>query len=222
MALLESLLNPGLAAEIDLTNRALRVSHRPLEHASASGRVYGHYRTFNQGFVGVINASAILGNFRWTDPTALAVITRVWAEITVVTAVTAQRIDPMTLSIARGYTANDSTNATAVVIAGNSQKMRSNMGASLVGNIGVNSTAAGMSGGTKTADTNPIGGLILPGIGALGTAVGGDLYKWDQIGMHPIVLAQNEGLLVSWGATTIATGTVVPGIGFEWVEVPSF
>jgi hypothetical protein len=222
MAFIESQQNPGIVQEIDPLHRAGRVSIRPLDHTTLQGKILGHYRAYANGFVGVINANVIMANFRWTDPTNFAIITRIWAGVSVVTAVTAQRIDPMSFSIARGYSANDGTGATAATISGNNQKNRTNMGSSLVTNIGILSAATGLTGGTSTKDANPEGMLVLPGIGALGTATSGDLYKWDKNGEYPLVLANSEGILINWGATTIATGTVVPSIGFEWAEVAAF
>ena len=219
----DSVLNPGTSAEIDPTFRAVRMSIRPLEYQTLQGKILGHYRIFGQGAAALVGTNALLANFRWTDPTNFAVITRVYATMTVVTPLTATRADPITLSIARAYTVNDGTNMTALVVSGNNQKMRSNMGSSVVGNIGVYSTAAGGSGGTRTVDANPVGALAFTSQAiAVGTGIIGDLYKWDVLGQHPIVLAANEGLLVSWGVTAQVGGTSVMGVGFEWAEVPAF
>lgn len=224
MATLDSLAQPGISAEVDPTFAAARVSIRPLEYATRfGGRILGHYRAFAQTAAIAPSASGIMGAWRYTDTSSVAVITRIYTTVTVATAVTAQRLDPIVAVIARGYTVRDLTNATVVVLTGNNAKTRTSMGTTLAANMDVASTAAGMTGGTKTQDTNPIGAAALPGLAALGTALATtDLYKWDQLGGHPVVLAANEGINLLWGATSTGTGTVTVGFGIEWAEVPSF
>jgi hypothetical protein len=225
MATLDSPTKSSTSAEVDPTNSALRVSIRPLDWAPAnlSGKVLGHYRAYGTSSAAAFTAGVNLGVFRWTDPTNFCVIMRVYATVSVVTAVTAQRMDPLALVPARAYTAADGTNATALTISGQMQAARRTMGASLMtANMAVASAAGGCSGGTKSADSNAIGALALPGITGLGNSTGGDLYKWDQLGQYPWVLTQNEGLLLQWGATTLATGTIEVGFGVDWAEVAAF
>jgi hypothetical protein len=235
MAFLESQAFPGIVEEIDPTFRAGRVSLRPIEYGVptnlAPGTKYlGHYAQ-----VGTISAIApaansVLGAFRWADPSNFALLMRVWFSLQVVTAVTAQRLDALLMFIARAYTVRDATNATSIAIAGNAGKMRTTpMGTSLLstsGNFDVASAAAGLSGGTKTSDANPMGSGGLSGSGAvagLGTGVPNtDLYKGDKHGNHPQMLGTQEGFLVQWGATALATGTITLTIGVEWAEVAYF
>lgn len=226
MATLDSPSKPAISAEVDPTHAAARMSIRPLDWTNSSigpGKILGHYRAFGQTSAAAFTNGVNLGVFRWTDPTNFCVIMRVYATLTVVTAVTAQRTDPLLAFVTRSYTAADGTNATALTISGQSQAMRRSMGASLMtGNMAVASAAGGASGGTSTKDSNAFGALALNGVGGLGTAVAGDLYKWDQLGQHPIVLSQNEGLQLQWGATTLATGTITVGFGVDWAEVAAF
>lgn len=235
MAFLESQAFPGIVEEIDPTFRAGRVSLRPIEYGvpagiGPSGKYLGHYAQ-----VGTISAiapaaNAILAAFRWADPTNFCLLLRVWFCLQVVTAVTAQRVDALLAFIARGYSARDLTNATAVVMAGNAGKLRSSpMGSTLMGvsgNFDVANAAAGLTGGTKTVDANPFGAAGLSGpsaIAGLGTGVPNtDLYKGDKNGNHPPTFNTQEGVLVQWGATALATGTVTLTVGVEWAEVAYF
>ena len=229
MASIDSVQNPGISLEVDRKFLAARVALRPLDY-TAIGKNLGHYKAFGQTTAAVQNAASILGALRWPDTDKLCVITRVYACITVVTAVTAQRTDPLLAYITRGYTVNDATAATALTITGNNGKMRSEMGSSLLNqgntptfNLAVTSAAAGMSGGTGTDDSNPFGAAAFgagPALAALGTGLAvTELYRHDRLSDHPPVLIGNEGIRVRWGTTTLATGTIVCGIGFEWAEV---
>jgi hypothetical protein len=218
----------GVEQAVDPLYGAARTVNRPLDYTWPQGIVLGHYRAV--GFTSAIApaANSNLAAFRWTDVSRLGVLTRISASIAVVTAVTAQRVDPLAAFIVRVYTARDVTNATSVAFtASKSQTMRTSMGSSIVGNIDVSNLAAGLTGGTKLVDTNPIGHLGLSGTAAivgLGTGVfKGDIFKADIAnGEHPIVLASNEGVLIQWGATALATGTVIATIEFVWAELPVF
>lgn len=221
MAFVESQGNPGVTAEIDALFKALRTSIRPVDH-TFQGKVLGHYSEFVQTVAIAPAANAVLGLLRWPDPTNFCVPLRIYTCVTVATVVTAQRTDPLVLVPTRGYTIAETTNLTAVVLSANNQKLRTNMGSSLA-QIGMASAAAGMSGGTKTNDVNAMGAAAFgagPALAALGTGLAiTDLYKLDVTARHPLVLANNEGFLLNWGPTALATGTVTVGLGIDWAEV---
>jgi len=177
-------------------------------------------------------ANANLAAFRWTDLRVLCVPLRVWINVNVATAVTAQRTDPLRLFIARAYTARDATNATAVTISAGMQKLRSDapfdslLVGSASGNFDVANAAAGLTGGTKTVDSTAIGSKAfgVEVLAGLGTGMEGDIWVGAPQGsMPPQFRAQaiggGEGLLVQWGATALATGTVTVGVGIEWAEL---
>jgi len=218
----------GVEQAVDPLYGAARTVNRPLDYTWPQGITLGHYRAV--GFTSAIApaANSNLAAFRWADASRLAVLLRISASVAVVTAVTAQRVDPLAAFIARAYTARDLTNATSVAFTANkSQAMRSSMGPSIVANIDVSNLAAGLTGGTKIVDTNPIGHMGLSGASAivgLGTgALKADLYKAETTnGEHPIVLALNEGVLVQWGATALGTGTAVVTVEFVWAELAVF
>jgi hypothetical protein len=226
MATVDSPTSNSPSAQVDPTQQALRATARPFEYNTVNGVTLagGHYAAGGLSTAVAPNGGVIMGNFRFTDSSRVAVILRAWANVTVATAVTAQRNDPLLLKIARSYTVDDSTNGTALTLTGNNAKRRSNM-ATCIATMRMGANAAGMTGGTSTVDSNAVGqamfnqALIAVGSGMVTT----DLYKWDKTGGdYPIVLSANEGLQLLWGTTTLATGTVVVGFGVEWAEVPAF
>ena len=223
---------PGVDAAVDPLYGAMRVVPRPFDYTWPAGITLGHYSAVGNTVAGLLGANAVLAAFRWTDASRLAVPLRISVAVVGVTAVaTAQRIDPITATIARNYTARDGTGATAIAFtAAKSQAMRSNMGQPILGSTGnfdVASLVAGLSGGTKQLDTNPFGmaAVVLgPGLTTLPQASPQtDLYKAEPgHGEHPLVLAQNEGFIVSWGATALATGSVYVAVMVKWAELPVF
>lgn len=204
---------------------AARIALRPLDY-SGSGRVLGFYRAAGFTAAGLFTAGVNLANFRITDASALAVILRARVTVAVAAAVTAQRLDPVGLFIARAYTVQETTNLTALTLTGNNGKMRTSPMGTALATVGVANAAAGLTGGTRTIDANPIGLAGLSGnaaIAGLGTGLPTTaLVDASDAGNHPPVLAANEGLVLQWGATALATGTVVVGVEVEWAEVVVF
>ena len=139
--------------------------------------------------------------------------------------------------IARGFSVDFSGNNTQLSLAAptNTNKMRSTMGPSLLGIKGPNiATTIAMTGQTLTADsapfalcswspiqaTNGAGTAVLLGAGCAGPMQ--DLYSCTAAGQHPVVLANNEGVLVQPAQTGPATGTWNYTIQWEWAEVVVF
>lgn len=221
-----NVLIPAAPAVVEPTFGALRVTQRPTEYSYA-GFTGGHYRAIGLTAAAAFAANAILGAFRFapTNNSPLAIVTRITAHLYVVTAVTAQRMDPLVATVQRSYTAADSTNATAISVAANGGKMKSSMGSAMA-SFGVASAAAGASGGTKTPDAAPFAfsptssSVAMAGLGT-GT-VPWDMFNAIDNGQHPLTLSPNEGFTVALGATAIATGTVVAAISVEWIEALTF
>lgn len=208
---------------IDPVFLAARVSLRPLDY-TGFGRVLGHYRVAFSTSAIAPAANAVLAALRWTDTGSFLVLNRLLVGVTVVTAVTAQRQDPIVANLARAYTAAHTTNATAISLAGNNQKMRSIMGSSLLANLQAANLAAGLTGGTRTLDGNPFAQAPLsPALIGIGTGVPNqEAYAWEAFGMHPVVLSPNEGVELAWGPTALATGTLTVNVTLAWSEVVVF
>lgn len=216
-------LNPQTPVIVDPTFAALRSVLKPTEY-QFPGYTGGHYRA-----VGLTSAAAWAANaalldffFAPTSNNLVAVLKRLRVNVYVATAVTAQRLDPVVALFSRGYTAQASTSATALVLSANNQKMRTVPMGPCQAKIGVANAAAGITGGTRANDANAFGAAPLSGAGAivgLGTGSGWlDVYKLDDHGDHPPTFAPNEGFTVNMGATALATGTAIAAIEVEWFE----
>jgi hypothetical protein len=220
-------LNPQVPAIVDVSFSALRASLRPIEYSNP-GFTGGHYRAMGLSSAVAFAANASVADFFFQPASnnLFAVIKRIRAQVYVATAVTAQRLDPLVALFSRSYTAQAVTAATAVVLTGNNTKMRTVPMGSAVAKIGMANAAAGISGGSRVNDATPFGGAPLSGfntIAGLGTGSGWqDLYKLDDHGDHPPTMAPSEGFTVNWGATALATGTIVAAVEVEWLEALQF
>lgn len=190
----------------------------------------GHYQF--SGVTGAVAAGMAangeLFQARWTDATRFALIQKI--TITGMRATTAFAVGTIDIkaTIARSWSASG-TGGTALTLTGDNQQLRSSMGASLFGDMRIATTAA-LGGGTKTLDTQDIGFITThssAGTGAAAPIIGSiylpiyDLFECDVTdGEHPIVLAQNEGVVVR--ATVPATGVWNIGIQIKWAEVSAF
>lgn len=204
---------------------ASAISVKPDEYQS-TGRNMGHYSISAATSAIAPTAAAIMFAMRWADPSALCIIKRVRAGIGIVAAVTAQAAPDLDLIVARAYSVRDGTGATVVAITNDTGKARQQMGPSVFatsGNIDITSAAGGVTGGTKTADASPMAILTAaPNVFSIG---GGTpmLTLWDQgqVGMHPLVLRANEGILIRT-PTAISTGTVKVYVAVDWLEATGY
>src|SRR6266702_3062420 len=105
MAFIESQQNPGVVQEVDPTNRAARVSIRPLEHQTLQGKTLGHYRAAAvTGTTVSVGANGNLSYIRWTDPTNFLVLIRCKATISVPAAITAATVVDLGVFVGRAST----------------------------------------------------------------------------------------------------------------------
>jgi hypothetical protein len=182
----------------------------------------------------VLVANANVYSFRNPSATFLAIVHRVRAQMWGNAIFTAAFQDmSMKMHVARSYTTGFTTNGTAATLTGNNAKMRTSMAtcASIIHIL--NTSNAGLTGGTSTTDTDP---FVISQIGkvtndniAAGTAFmpAQSLitieYEPDMgDGSHPLVLAQNEGFLIQNGLVWPAAGTGVVKVEVAWSEVPVF
>jgi len=119
----------------------------------------------------------------------------------------------------------DGSGGALAVLTGNSQNLRSSMAPSKMGTIRMSTTAA-LTLDVSSGDAQGIGQTYF----GLGTATSVTYVK--QIGLYgsatledggnpaPVVLAQNEGVLVS--VRMPATGTWATGVNMSWSEVDSY
>ena len=150
------------------------------------------------------------------------------------TAITAAVRMSYQASIARGFTVDYGTGSTRINMAtvAKTNAMNSSMGNSLMGTAGPAITTTGaMSGHTNTLDTAPfaITTWTVPGIltGTVSTVLGvagpmQTLYERTADGQYPVVLGNNEGVVVQLTHTGWASGTVSLITQWEWAEVLTF
>lgn len=143
-------------------------------------------------------------------------------------AATAAALLSLRATIARAWT-GDGTGGTAAVLTGNLQKLRTAHNTSEVSSARMATTAA-LGAGTKTLDTQDIGGVSYGvATGALTTAPTFTLVpKTNLLGdfagslAFPLVLANQEGFVVRSGIINPATMTWALTVDVAWSEVQSF
>ncbi len=188
----------------------------------------GHYR-LSCRTTGLTTTQASLVpifSLRWTDPVHYFVLLDFKIGVGVNTAYTTAQIIDAYLYVARQYTVADTTNTTAVAVpSGNMAKMRdfggSQMSSSSVSSILVANTA-GMTGSTRTLDTQPIGASVLSCAAALGSGAESQLYSCNFGNDHPLVLGVNEGLVVTIFTAIVTPGTSQYYFNLRWAEVTQF
>jgi len=216
----------GVVAEVDGTTfRALRVTPRPVDFGAL-----GFYSlSMTSGLMAVsLGANVELFQFRWPDATRLAVVYKVEFSAAQNVAATTAALLSARATIARGWTAAGS-GGTRAVLTGNNAKLRTSMGTSLVNDAGI-STTAGLTIGTKTLDTQDVGGVAYNALtGAITTQPAQALCPLVAVfdagdgGMlHPMVFAQNEGFVIRAGAAHPAGMTWHFVVNVTWAEVAAY
>ena len=214
--------NGNVVAEVDgPAYRALRVTMRPIDYGAL-----GQYRasTITNTMAAGLGAASEIWQARWTQASNLAVIWGVGVDgLSGSTTAFAAGFAQINLTIARSWTV-DGTLGVNLNLTGNNAKLRTSMATCSMA-IRFSQTAA-LGAGTKTLDAQPVGQLSF----AMNTAA--SVNYMNMIGLYgpialedggnpsPIVLAQNEGLVIR--ATVPATGTWQAGFSMAWSEVASY
>jgi hypothetical protein len=198
----------------------------PLDY-TLGGRVLGHYSLAAvSGSTTVLAAAALIFSMRYSDTNSLMVLKRISISAGITTAFTANQGLDVDAVAARGWTVSD-TGGTAIVLAGNTNKARTNMGSSLMADARIASATALAAGATKTLDTNAFAVGIFPDAAATaGALLGGlgtiDLYNEQLAGQHPMVFAANEGFNLRLISVQGAAGVVKYYVRVDWAEVAGF
>jgi len=217
--------NGGTILEVDGTTfRAGRVTPRPTDFGGFGHFCYG-------GITGILpaalGANSEIFQFRWVDATRLALINEIKMTAVVSTTFFAAGV-PVQIDLVKctGWT-GQGTLGTAPTLAALLKK-RTSMSSTLVGagDIRIASTAA-LGAGTKTLEGSPMAALCAPG--PITASLNGLIIPADTMlfraevgdGQHPIVLAQNEGIIVRSVAVP-ATGTWTATITIDWCEVAAY
>lgn len=154
----------------------------------------------------------------------LALIKRVTAYLILTTTFTTNQELNFALFLARSFTASDS-GGTAATLTGNNCKLRTSYATTGMSDIRI-SNATALTAGTRTPDSAPISAM-----GGWTFSVGGSqitiaqrksiLFDHGAAG-HPIILAQNEGIIIENGIAMGAAGVVKFAIDVEWAEVSAY
>ena len=218
--------NSGTVAEVDgTTHRALRTAARPIE-------AVGHYRVqvVTGTLAAALAASAQVFQFKWTDATKLAVITKLKTRFLPLTPFTAATLTDHTsfdAFIARSYALGGG--GTTLTLTGNNAKMRTSMATSLAA-INVSTTAVLTA--ATTLDAHPFAQSVRKGNRVNPAAATEEVVMPAMDGMemdfdmgggdHPVVLATNEGVVIRNRTVWPAAGTGVLSILIGWAEVTAF
>lgn len=221
----------GKLLEVDNATLALRAQLRPTDVAGLGAySIHNVSATMAAGLA----AAAPIYSCRWGDATRAMVIRRIGlAAWTLGTAFSAGAIT-FDLILARSFTASD-TGGSSILPTGNSQKLRTSFGTTLLTDLRQSQTAT-LTAGTRTLDGATISvikgyvpatqvnypfisadGLIIPGASTV--AWSSRPYDMFRAGPErwPLVLVQNEGFIIR--ATVPATGTWDFSVVLDWEEI---
>lgn len=204
--------NTGTVAEVDTIFRAQRVSLRPVE-------VLGYYSVAGvSGALTGVAANGTVFSMRNTGA-SLLLVRRISLGFFTTTAFTTAQDLAYSLVKANSFTASDS-GQTALFVAGANKHRTSFANVSSAPDIRIANTAA-ITAGTRTLETISMG--ILAG-GSTGLATGmprQEMLEQDA-GDYPLVLAQNEGFIITNLVLMGAAGVIRLNVSVEYAEVTSY
>lgn len=215
-----------VAESVDL-NGGLRVVTRPPVVLGCYSAEQG------TGVYAGIAAGGAVWSARWGDATRFAVVNQVTVSVIASAPGTAGRVD-RALFFARIFTASDS-GGTVYTLTGNNNKLRTANGTSLFTDMRI-ATNAALGAGTRTLDTQALGvaatwmdNSTAPNVAAVGTTFPQtriidrvDLFNAKDNMGYPIVLAQNEGLVVTMPSVEPTSVSLSTFVGIKWCEVTTF
>lgn len=213
MALIQSGVDSTLLT-VDPTFKAARVVIKPDELTGA------YQLSVPTGAITTIAANAPIFSFRWAPGTgSLCVVKRISVGFVCTTAFGAAQQMGFGTFMARSFSGSDS-GQTAVVLTGNNNKYRTSLATTGVTDARVSGTAA-ITVGTRTLDANPLGLTYfwVPGVGTSLTQT--DLISYDA-NDYPIVLSNNEGIVINNSILMGATGVGNAIINIEWFETTAY
>ena len=219
MAIIQSGSDSSLLT-VDPSFKSARVAVRPPEGTGyyQLGAVTGNLTNTT------VVANGSLFSMRWAPANGrIAIIRRVVVNFVQTVGWTAAAAQPVGLYVARAWTVSDSS-GTQVTISGNTNKMRTTNDPSFFSvpsDVRVAGTAT-LTAGTRTIDTNPVSvGLIAASQVAAASAT----YPQQTImlhdvntGDHPIILENNEGIVINNMTVWPAAANGFMSINVEWIE----
>lgn len=204
--------NGGTVAEVDATFRANRVTIRPPE-------IIGWYAI--GGSSGAMTGVAAAGNvfsFRNTGSN-LIMVRRVQVGFITTTAFTTAQGLAFGLLKATAFSASDS-GGTALYTAGANKHRTAFTNITSAPDIRIGSTAA-LTAGTKTLETVPLG--VAGGSStAVGTSMPITALLSHDAGDYPLILAQNEGFIITNDIAQGAAGVIRLHVNVEFAEAAAY
>lgn len=212
MAKIEDGTSPATLAAVDNTFKALRTSIRPAE-------VLGWYSVGAvSGAMTGVAANGPVFSVRNISANLLMVRRMQVGFVTTTAFTTAQGLN-YGVFFARAFAASD-TGGTAIAITGSANKHRTALATPTSMDMRIGSTGA-ITAGTRTLDTVSLGvaagsstgvGVVMP----ITTLISHDA------GDHPIILAQNEGLVIANLIAMGAAGVINLQVNIEFAETTSY
>ena len=208
----------GVIADVGGTTfRALNTQVKPLEYGA-----YGHYKaTLRISSTAAQTANSRILELQNPSASILIVPTRLVIRAMQTAAGTAQE-NSLDVYKATGFSVVSTTNA----VTGTPSKKRTSMAnsAAALRYLTLTGVAAGMTGSTATKDATPVGTMpynVAAAIQTSGPIAMTDCFD-DVNGTHPLVFAQNEGLVIENRVLNVTSYGVTWYIDIAWAEVPAY
>jgi hypothetical protein len=213
MALIQSGADSTLLT-VDPTFKAARVVIKPDE-------LLGAYQlSLASGGLTTVAAGAPVFSFRFAPNTGtVCVVKRLSINYVTTTAFGAAQQMGFGVFVARSFSGSDS-GGSAATLTGNNNKYRTSLATAGVTDLRISTTAA-LSAGTRTLDSQALGStnFWVPGVGT--SLAQTDLISYDA-NDYPIVLANNEGLVIANTILMGATGVGTLVVNIEWFEANAY
>jgi len=199
--------------EVDPTLKAMRVTQRPME-------CLGWYSFgLKTGAMATLAAGSTLLSLRYTGSNLLAIRRIGMGAVTSV--FSAAGLNDYAAYIARSFTGADS-GGTSITLTGNNNKHRTSAAALSAGSLNVGTTA-GLTVGTRTLDSQALGTQAYWSSVAGSNLISApdNLFAHNE-GDYPLLLAQNEGLIIENIALQATSSSVTCYFNLEMAEVTAY
>jgi len=217
MAIIQSAVSTDLAT-VDPTMDALRTVLKPDELVGA------YHLSATSGAMTLIAAAGPVFSFRYAPGTGqVCVIKRVLIGWNTTTGFTTGQALGFGLYSARSFIASDTGGTSLAPFIGNVQKNRTNQMITTQVTDARISTTAVLTAGTRTLDTQALGQTYFyaPTTTA-GTHLTNTNLVLHNVNDHPIVLQNNEGLVIANQILMGAAGVGTLTVNIEWFEANSY